>query len=190
MPTTYSKNTVKDINNNDVVIYTRNTAAHLAHSTSKALGNVSIDAKLSNSTDYVATYTWSIRKLDSAGAETWTPLVVGLQTTYENADSVGNFSTSNAIDPSAANKINLWFKATNTAALWESYTGAAGELPCLGSNTTIKVDIAWHDKHNAGLSGTKAKYFRFEFPTEMQSEDPSWTFSVLDEANDPAIILE
>lgn len=186
MPTTYAKNTV-----NNVVVYTRNTSSNLAHGESKILGSVSIDSKLSNSTDYAATYVWSVRKLDANGNESWETLSTMATGNYSNTDTVSNFAVRSeftSTDATLRNKINLSFKATNTATLWESYTGNAGELPCLGSNATVKVDIAWHDKHNAGLSGTQTKYFRFEFPAEMQSEDPSWTFDVLDETN--AIVLE
>ena len=186
MPTTYSKNTV-----NNVAVYTRNTTSNLAHSESKILGNVSIDSRLSNSTDYAAAYSWSIRKLDVDGNESWESLTTMATGDYTNSDTVGNFTIrSEFTSPDAAlrNKINLSFKATNTATLWESYTGDVGELPRLGSNATIKVDITWNDKHDAGLSGTLTKYFRFEFPTEMQSEDPSWTFDIVDETN--AVTLE
>lgn len=186
MALTYSKNTV-----NGVVVYSRNTTSNLAHGESKILGSVSIDAKLSNSTDYSATYSWSIRKLDIDGNESWESLSNMLIDDYIRTDSIGNFSAHSefsSTDPSLRNKINLVYKATNTASLWESYNGSIGGLPLLGSGATVKVDIAWHDKHNAGLSGTQTKYFRFEFPTEMQSEDPSWTFDIVDETNN--IVLE
>lgn len=186
MPTTYSKNTV-----NNVVVYTRNTSSSIAHGETKILGSVSIDSRLSNSTDYAATYVWSVRKLDVDGNEAWETLTTMAAGDYTSSDAVGNFAVRSqftSADPALRNKINLSFKATNTATLWESYTGDAGELPCLGSNATVKVDISWNDTHNAGLSGSQTKYFRFEFPTEMQSEDPSWTFDVMDETN--AVTLE
>lgn len=182
MPTTYSKNTV-----NNVVVYSRNTTSNLAHGESKVLGSVSINSKLSNSTDYSATYVWSVRKLDTNGNESWETLSTMAAGDYASTDAIGNFALHSefiSADAALRNKINISFKATNTATLWESYTGNAEERPCLGSNATVKVDIAWHDKHNAGLSDTETKYFRFEFPTEMQSEDPSWTFDVVDETND------
>ena len=102
--------------------------------------------------------------------------------------SCERLSNKARLEVSSKYALNLSFKATNTATLWESYTGDVGELPRLGSNATIKVDITWNDKHDAGLSGTLTKYFRFEFPTEMQSEDPSWTFDIVDETN--AVTLE
>jgi hypothetical protein len=178
LPVTYSK-TGPTLATNNVAIYSRTSTTTVAHGVvDKPLGSVSIDAKISNSTDYAATYVWSVRTLDSGGAETWMPIT----NSFSATDSKGNFKiNSQAI---SASKIKLNFQAANTATTWESYTADPTDtLPLLGSDATIKVDISWADTKGAGFSNSLTKKFRFEFPVEMQSEDPSWTFDIIDETN-------
>ena len=170
IPLTYSK-TGPTAATNNVAIYTRNSTTSVAHGVvDMPLGRVSIDSKMSNLADYAASYMWSIRTLDANGLETWQPIT--LDEAFFATDSKSNFKISSKV---------LSANVSNTADTTDT-------LPLLGSDATIKVDISWHDTRGAGFSNSLTKKFRFEFPVEMQSEDPSWTFDVLDETN--SIVLE
>lgn len=172
---TYVKHTIDGVD-----VYTRSATSALGHGETKTLGSVSIDSKISNSTDYTATYTWAVRHLDSERNAGWVTLS---STPCVTDASSGQFLVAGTSNPSTPNKINLTFSAHNTAVRWESHTGENDALPMLGSEATIKVDIAWRDTHGGVTSGTQTKYFKFQFPTELQSEDPSWTFDLNDTAN-------
>ena len=187
IPLTYSK-TGPTAATNNVAIYTRNSTTSVAHGVvDMPLGRVSIDSKMSNLADYAASYMWSIRTLDANGLETWQPIT--LYEAFFATDSKSNFKISSKVLSANVSKVEFTFQAANTATAWESYTADTTDtLPLLGSDATIKVDISWHDTRGAGFSNSLTKKFRFEFPVEMQSEDPSWTFDVLDETN--SIVLE
>ena len=194
---TYTKTTVANNPTTEpsITVYKRLATTGVPRDSSAALGKISIDAAISNTTDYSATYTWSLRHLianssstanaPSSPIATWVPMVVGTaETTPVATDTASNFLVSNLVTAAIPSKLVLGFNAKNTATTtWQSFTGVTGRLPMLGSEATIKVVIAWKDKYGGTMSGSVSKYFRFEFPTEMQAGDPSWTFTITDITN-------
>lgn len=179
---TYSKIDDGD-GDSTTVTYKRLTTAKIAHSATNQVGKLSIDAQMSNTVDFNSTYSWSI-KHSINGVDIWVPLNTTegfiANTGANNFAIKSEFTSENLAD---RNSINLTFQATNTDTVWTSYTGGVAASPILAAD--IKLVIEWSDKHNVPgdaeyLFGTKMETFRFEFPTIMQSADPSWIFIVTD----------
>lgn len=182
---TYSKIDDGD-GDSTTVTYKRLSTAKIAHSATNQVGKLSIDAQISNSVDFNSTYSWFIKN-SIDGVDTWVPLntTAGFiaNTDANNFAIKSEFASDYLAD---RNSINLTFQATNTDTVWTSYTGGVAS-PILAAD--IKLVIDWTDKHNMPgdaeyLFGNKIETFRFEFPTIMQSADPSWIFVVTDTVTD------